>query len=197
MLKIPKLQNVIIPLSLLALMTICFFWVPEQWIHFDRQAIEEGQLWRLFTNIFTHSNLYHLILNCASVTLIWGIFHHELKIKLSLIVTLYTGLFVGTCLYLFESIEIYVGFSGALYGIIVIACYIAAMQGDKWSLALMLIVIARIFYQQIEGPPEDLTDLIESRVAIESHLYGIYSALIWIAIDLVSRMIKKRQDQVN
>ncbi len=195
MLKLPKFANIAVPLCLLTLMTLCFFFIPESWIHFDRQAIENGQVWRLFSNIFTHSNLYHLLLNCASVTLIWGIFHEELKIKLSLFITLYTGLFVGVCLYLFETIQIYVGFSGALYGIIVIACYIAAKQGDKWSLALMFIVIARIFYQQIEGPPEDLTELIESRVAIESHLYGIYSALVWIGADLAWRFVARSQNQ--
>jgi len=190
-LKPPQLQDVAVPLTLLTLMTFCFFFIPEELLNFDRSKIAQGEVWRLFTNVFTHSNLFHLLLNCASVILIWSIFHPELRVKLSIFVTVYTGIFVGICLYYFESLEQYVGFSGALYGIIVIACYIAAQKGDKLALGLMLIVIARIIYQQYEGPAESLTELIESRVAIESHLYGIYSALLWIMTDLIILGLKR------
>jgi rhomboid family GlyGly-CTERM serine protease len=190
--KRPAFNHVITPVTLLVLMFACFYLVPESAIRFDREAIMHGQWWRLITNIMTHSNDYHLLLNCASVALIWSLYGSELKIKLSTVVVLYTSIFVGFCLLFFSPTNIYVGFSGALYGIIVIAAYNGFKLGDKWSLGLAIIVIGRVIYQQIDGPSEELAVMIESRVAIESHAFGIVSAVLWIAVDVVYQLVQSK-----
>jgi rhomboid family GlyGly-CTERM serine protease len=195
--KPPAFSDIITPITLLTMMFGCFYLVPESVLRFDREAIMLGEWWRLITNIMTHSNDYHLLLNCASVGLIWSLYGSELKIRLSVVVVLYTGLFVGLCLLLYSPTNIYVGFSGALYGIIVIAAYNGFKLGDKWSLALAIIVVGRVIYQQIDGPSDELAEMIESRVAIESHAFGILSSILWIAADLTYQFIRSKKTVPN
>ena len=74
-----------------------------------------------------------------------------------------------------------------------IAAYNGFRLGDKWSLWLAVIVVGRVFYQQIDGPSQELADMIESRVAIESHAFGIGSAIVWIGTDCWIRFLRKAQ----
>lgn len=155
-------------------------------LQYDLLHIEQGQLWRLLSGHFVHSNLNHLLLNSAGIALIWALhgeyyrpsFYFQLLIGLSLTISL--GLFV-----FYPQTAIYVGLSGVLHGMIIVGAIIDTQKGYRSGYLLFFGVWAKIIFEHLQGPNLELRDLIDARVAIESHLLGaIAGSCYWLKIFL-------------
>ncbi|MGO1191382.1 rhombosortase [Vibrio casei] len=156
-----------------------FFQIPiiNDWMLWDRDAILTGQVWRIVTGNFAHTNIYHLGMNLIGLWLICSIFRPELKPRSFLLIIGCLALAVGTLL-LTTSMYIYVGLSGILHGLF--ACYALTeyRKGKKASLWLVLGLLTKILWEQLFGSPTGSEELIGASVAINAHLFGCLTGYI-------------------
>ncbi|WP_144393568.1 rhombosortase [Pleionea sediminis] len=142
-------------------------------LSYQRSLISDGELWRLVTGNFLHSNWPHLLLNIGGLFLIWFVYN-DLGDPLWQWIFLLTPL-LGCTLLLFAfspDLEGYVGLSGGLHGTIV-AFGLADFRKNKLLSVLLVIgVTMKLGYEQVYGSSESIKELIQSNVAIDAHLWG-------------------------
>jgi len=185
-------QHSLMVLVIIVLATIAFiseYFLGEtitQSLVYQRTLISQGQLWRLFTGHFLHTNGFHLLLNLAALILLWALHGRFYSIKN------YSALFfccaistsVGIYFYNTELIQ-YVGLSGVLHGIFVFGAIMDINAKDKTGYLLFVGVWLKIAHEQIYGASTDVSDLIEASVAVDAHLWGAVGGLIFTIIYLV------------
>ncbi len=146
---------------------------------FDRQLIQQGELWRLVTCNFLHTNWSHLVINCLGLYLIWSLFIHAAKqIWMHAFFCFPT---IITTIFLFfwsPELKLYVGFSGALHGVI-FALALASLKKQRLLAGIVLLSFSiKIIYEQIYGASASVSQLIEADVAIDAHLFGALSGIL-------------------
>jgi rhomboid family GlyGly-CTERM serine protease len=157
------------------------FWPIDQYFSYQYDAIAHGQVWRLITGNFLHTNLWHLLMNLAGLWVI--IFLHEVHYKQHsgklMLLFFSLCLLEGMGLYMFyPSLKAYVGLSGLLHGLFVFGAVMDICRGYRSGYLLLLGVIIKVGYEQIFGASDSITQLINARVATESHFVGLVSGMI-------------------
>ncbi|NRB68895.1 MAG: rhombosortase [Vibrio sp.] len=137
--------------------------------------ISEGQWWRILTGNFTHTNFAHLGMNLAGLWVITYLF--KPKVTSLLCVLFVTSLSVGM-LNLTTSMTSYVGLSGVLHGIFAYYALQESLQGRKGSWLLVIGVLAKVGWEMTMGASQSTSELINARVAVESHLFGALTGLV-------------------
>ncbi|PCJ48890.1 MAG: rhombosortase [Gammaproteobacteria bacterium] len=146
---------------------------------YNRTAIVDGEYWRVITGHLVHSNGWHLLLNLASLFMIGLLFSQHLSIRFWLISFLSSAMIISGCYYwIAPEYHYYVGLSAVLYGVIIIGALLDLKQQPLIALLILVVVTGRVIWQQYSGSMDSLADLIEDRVAIESHLFGICSGYV-------------------
>ncbi|MFZ5466072.1 MAG: rhombosortase [Pseudomonadota bacterium] len=150
---------------------------------YDRQAVGDGQVWRLLTGQLVHLNAVHLALNLlglAGVMAVWG---RELARPTALL-----GMFLGSALavdlglwFLEASIDWYAGASGALHGLFAAGIVLATSAGRTLRAAAALGLLLKLV---LEAHVETgAAGLIGAPVIHAAHQFGalggILTALIW------------------
>ncbi len=146
---------------------------------YHRSGIAEGQIWRLFTGHLIHSNLWHLLLNLASLMMIGWLFSEHLTCKIWVIVFSLSALMISFAYYFTApQFEYYVGLSAILYAVIIIGALLDIKHQPMIAGLILLVVTGRVIWQQLYGTADELEQLIEQRVAVESHLFGIITGYL-------------------
>ena len=167
-------------MGLVICLTFLFGDAGRESLEYHHSKIIAGELWRLITGHLVHSNLWHLILNLASLTLIATLFGTLLNFKQWFFGFLFSGLFVSACyIVISPQFESYVGLSAVLYGAIIIGALLDLGKNIWIAVALLVIVTGRVIWQQFDGASIELAEMVGTRVAIESHLYGIISGYLY------------------
>ena len=156
---------------------------------FQHDAIANGQIWRLLTGNLLHTNIWHLVMNLAGFWVI--MFLHELHYqrhtgKLTLLF-LCLCVLEGVGLYIFyPELKAYVGLSGLLHGLFTFGAVMDIQKGLRSGYLLLIGVIVKVGYEQYFGASAGVSELINARVATESHLVGLVAGLIcaifWLII---------------
>ncbi len=172
-------------------------WLAEplssQWLELVIRQ-HPGEFWRVLTTNFLHSNGIHLALNCGGIVLIWLAHaeHYSHKTYWSLLI--FCSLAVGSGMLVFEPYTSYVGLSGALHGMI---AWGAVKDAEKGWLSGWLIlggVIAKVANENMSGASEQIASLINTQVAVESHLYGLIAGLIAAIPAFISILRRSQQN---
>jgi rhomboid family GlyGly-CTERM serine protease len=154
------------------------------------------QIWRAFTGHLLHSNHWHLMMNLGALLLMLMLhqLHYQLK---SFVLLLLSGcLGISVLLYLFSpDIQIYVGLSGWLHCFITVGALLDIRHKIQSGWLILLGVIAKVAYEQWQGPDMELAALIDANVAIDAHLYGVICGLLLGLLYLVSTTPAKSQVQ--
>ena len=183
------------PLALALISSVLFFLEPSsgELLAFDRYAIDSYETWRLATSSLVHTNGFHLLLNLGGLLLLWAL-HGELYRGI-----FFTKLFlwcaIGTAIgiYFFSPNMIwYAGMSGALHGLFFWGACKDIARGLKSGWLLLLGVGIKIGYEQVEGSSESLASLIDASVAVDAHLYGAVSGLVFFAIVSGNQLLAKQ-----
>lgn len=155
---------------------------PALW-GYEREAIGDGQVWRLLTGQLVHLNAVHLALNLlglAGVMAVWG---RQLARPCALLVTyLGSACAVGLGLWWLEpQLAWYAGASGALHGLFAAGIILATETGRMLRAAAALGLLLKLV---LEAHVETGTaGLIGAPVIHAAHLYGAFggvvSALTW------------------
>ena len=146
---------------------------------YHRSGIVSGEFWRVLSGHIVHSNGWHLLLNLASLLMIGLLFSQHLTRLFWLLVFVLSGLMISACYFwIAPEYEYYVGLSAVLYAVIIIGALLDIKEQPLIAVLILVIVTARVIWQQYSGSMDSLAELIEDRVAIESHLFGICSGYV-------------------
>ncbi|MED5525531.1 rhombosortase [Gallaecimonas pentaromativorans] len=163
----------------------------HQQLMYQRQAILDGQLWRLVTGHLLHTNGWHLAMNSAGTLVIawlhgryyrfwgwWGRLGY-LSVASSL------GL-LAFC----PALQWYVGLSGILHGLLLMGALEDIRRGEKTGWLIIIGVIAKIGWEQWHGAAAETIALIGAPVATDAHLFGALAVLPWWLVSIVWRKRK-------
>lgn len=191
-LSLPLQVNAWLTPLIVLLISIVVFFLPEtvsQSLVFDRHDIANGEIWRLLTGHFDHTNLNHMLLNLAGLVMLWALHGDHYRHGLFTGVFLTSAIVCSLGIYFFDpDMTRYVGLSGVLHGLFVFGAIADIKQGDKTGYLLLLGVTAKVIYEQIAGASADMVELIGSDVAIDAHLFGaiggLFAGLLWLLLRL-------------
>lgn len=154
------------------------------------------QIWRALTGHLLHSNHWHLVMNLGALLLMLML--HQLYYSMnSFALLLLTGC-VGISLLLFlfsPDIQIYVGLSGWLHCFITVGALLDIKHKIQSGWLILLGVIAKVTYEQWQGPDAELAALIDANVAIDAHLYGVICGLLLGFVFVISAKPLENQAQ--
>ncbi|PSW34982.1 rhombosortase [Photobacterium phosphoreum] len=143
----------------------------------DRQAILNGEVWRILTGNITHTNWIHLSMNASAFIIISFIFRaHFTPIHYSLLILSLSGI-IGVGLFATQ-ISWYAGFSGVLHGLFAWGAIRDIQTKTKGGWLLLLGLIAKISWEQCFGGSTSSAELIGVQVATQAHLIGAVSGAI-------------------
>ncbi len=163
----------------------------REWLRFDRQAIANGDFWRLISGHFVHLSPSHLALNIAGLLLIWHLIGSSLTWRHWLLVCIASLIGMNAGFWWLEPhLESYVGLSGLLHG--VLAAGIVSAAGSKqleiWILGAAL--IAKLTYEQLVGPLPGSEETSGGTVIVAAHAYGAISGAV--AAGLIMIRVRRR-----
>lgn len=157
-------------------------------LEFQRQAIAQGEVWRLLTGNFTHFGDYHTWMNAAGLAALVAVLFWYLPAAWFAAGAIMIPLGVGVSLFLFADVDVYRGFSGANYGLLAMGLLLALPQQPKLYALAYCVLLGKIVYEQLPGYDVDyLQGQIGVPVAIEAHLAGFCSGTLIGCVELVRR----------
>jgi rhomboid family GlyGly-CTERM serine protease len=160
---------------------------------YQYQLISQGELWRIFTGHFLHTNGIHLLLNLAALILLWALHGHFYNVKNYSLLFITSALICSTGLFYFSpEIHQYVGLSGVLHGIFVFGAILDIRYKDKTGYLLFIGVWLKIAHEQYYGASKQVSTLIDANVAIDAHLWGAVGGLIFSCCYVIIGIQKQR-----
>ncbi|MFT7053409.1 MAG: rhomboid family GlyGly-CTERM serine protease [Psychromonas sp.] len=188
------MRSLIIETSLIILLTLMvYMFEPEagRLLAYYHNGIAEGEIWRLITATFCHTNFNHLVMNIAGLIITLALFADLFKTINIFPIIIFCSLFIGLCLFFFDPKVIwYVGFSGVLHGLFSYGVATDITKKSLWGYLLGAGLIIKIIDEQIFGAAQSTVNLISAEVLVNAHLYGAIAGLIFYMSKRV--IIKKR-----
>ncbi len=159
-------------------------------LRFDRDLVENGNWWLLLSCNFVHLGLNHLLLNLSGLGLIYLLLWDNYSTPEWLGLTLISSVGVGVGVYLWSpELYWYVGFSGALHGLMIAGAIADIRRFPKSGSALFALIIVKLIWEQLFGAVPGSEAAAGGNVAVDSHLYGaICGALVGIVFTAIKHL---------
>ena len=182
------------PWLLLSLLIIISLFVGEHslsQLQYQRQAIMDGQVYRLITAHLVHTNNYHVLLNLTGLIFIGVLAQFQLGQRDWWLTLLVSALIVSVGLILFNpELQWYRGLSGVLHGVAIVLI-LKARQLAGFIRAIVLIALTtKIVLEQLHIGLWQSEQLIGSTVIVDAHLYGVIGGLVSYMILQLTRSKK-------
>jgi rhomboid family GlyGly-CTERM serine protease len=165
--------------------------LSSHWLMFDREAIDRGQFWRLFSAHFVHLSLTHTLGNALGLTLFAYIAGRFLNNLVGVILLVWCVFFVGIGLYLYaDYLQRYVGFSGVLHGLLLASPFISRFYSRRIAWCFFLVILVKVGWEQ--SPFYDdmaLVAAIGGRVEANAHLLGVIAGSLFLIAYYFSRKL--------
>jgi len=156
----------------------------NNYLSYDRGALQAGQVWRVISAHLVHTNVYHTLMNVSILTVAAFLFARSVPPGHWVWVFLLLCLMNSLGLYLLSpQVLNYVGMSGVLYGILSFGL-LAGIKHNKLIYGVTLFLLgAKIIWEQLPGYDiHYLRSKIDAAVIVDAHLYGyLGGALISLA----------------
>jgi rhomboid family GlyGly-CTERM serine protease len=160
-------------LSALAVMGELAGSAGRQWLRYDRNAIADGELWRLLSGHLVHLNPAHVLLNLAGLWLVWLLAGHRLSVRAWTSVIVITIACMDAAFWFLEpGLNWYVGLSGLLHGLLLAGVVAGLKTAPIDSAVLGLLVLLKLLYEQTAGPLPGSEATAGGPVVVDAHLYG-------------------------
>ena len=151
----------------------------KELLRYDRVWIGQGEFWRLISGHFAHLSWPHLALNSAGLMLVWYLVGPNFKTRSWLLVILITIATMDIAFWLMNPhLYWYVGMSGLLHGLLLAGIVIRLPALDLESGVLLLLLIAKISYEQYGGALPGSEATSGGPVVVDAHLYGALGGLL-------------------
>ena len=148
-------------------------------LEFNHAAIRDGQWWRLLTGHLLHTNHWHLLMNLgglALIVLLHGMYYSGRALLVLLVIA---NAFIGLALLFFSpEIQLYRGLSGFLHALLICGCLIDIQRHLSSGWLILVGVFAKVIWEQMQGPSQEIAGLIGAEVGIDAHLYGALTGLL-------------------
>ncbi len=160
-------------------------------LRYDRVWIGQGEAWRLVSGHFAHLSWSHLVLNSAGLLLVWFLVGNRYTIRSWAVLIVITLAIMDIAFWtLNPELYWYVGMSGMLHGLLA-AGIVARMPGlDAESAVLLLLMLAKIGYEQFGGPVPGSEITSGGPVVVDAHLYGALGGAFGAILLRVAARIK-------
>lgn len=149
-------------------------------LRYERSLILQGEYWRLLSAHFVHFNLIHLAMNLVG----WWVFlvmcGHLFSLKqLSLNIFILTlGISLGL-LFIRIDFQWYLGFSGVLYGLLLLgSLHIAFREQFTLGVLIFSMLILKLGLDTYTDQASASAQLIGAPVATTAHVYGLIIGLL-------------------
>lgn len=142
-------------------------------LRYQRDAILNGEVWRLLTGQLVHLGWAHLLLNLVALALVTALFGQMFRLRDW--AWMYAGAFLGTSLGLLAfnpDLHWYVGLSGALHGLFAAATLISLRRGERGAWLLLAALLVKLGWEQLAGSVPGSAAWIGGAVVTDAHLYG-------------------------
>lgn len=171
-----------LPYLLLSALAMLIALLPEAWqaaLAFDRSVLAQGELWRLLSGHLVHSNGYHLLMNLCGLFVIM-VLHGAIADRLALYWQwLLLSLLTSLALWCWASdIEVYVGLSGVLHGMLSYGAIMDIRQHYRSGYLILAGIAIKLAAELYSGPDAELATKIAAEVAIEAHLWGAIAGVV-------------------
>ena len=146
---------------------------------FQQDWIQQAEFWRVITAHWIHFNWQHLLLNGIGLVLCvaiarpvwsvrrWIVYNGLLAIGISLLFT-----------WLNPELDWYVGYSGVLFGVFLLAAIELFKTERIIALLLGIGICSKVALEQTSSLTVTTSDFIGVPVIIDAHLYGLLLALV-------------------
>ena len=162
------------------------FWLAEAQsplLRYQRDALQAGEWWRLWSGHWVHLGSSHLLLNLLGLGLIWALVGRAMSVWAWLLFVSMLAPAISLSLYSWlPSLQWYVGLSGMLHGLLLIGALLLWWRGQAEAILLLLLLLAKLAWELWQGNEQAMDDLIGARVISEAHLYGAACAAIYAAV---------------
>lgn len=146
---------------------------------YRREAVLDGQFWRLLTAHWVHLDVSHMLINMAGLAAVILVLGRFLSAASLLLATGLSGLAVALgLLALAPQLHWYVGLSGVVSGIWASAAMRGALNRDWLGFAAIALLAAKLVWEQVKGAPMSLTAEMSDAVIVDAHLYGMLGGLL-------------------
>jgi len=151
----------------------------KEWLRYDRVWIGQGEAWRFLSGHFAHLNWSHLALNGAGLLLVWFLVGQAYAFSTWIQIILITIAVMDIAFwYLNPELYWYVGMSGLLHGLLVAGIIPRLRTLDIETGILILLLIAKIGYEQLNGPVPGSETTSGGPVVVDAHLYGALGGVL-------------------
>ncbi|HKT32666.1 MAG TPA: rhombosortase [Gammaproteobacteria bacterium] len=148
-------------------------------MQFDRVAILDGQIWRIFTGNWVHLGWGHVGEDLAGYVLLWLLFERELPGWRCPALVAVGSLGVGLGLLLGDpALRWYVGISGALNTLWIVGSMMLMARRDWLGWVLALFLVLKLIYEQLLGPLPWSVATTGGPVVVDAHLWGALSGAV-------------------
>ncbi len=148
-------------------------------LDFDRNAIYQGEWWRLFTGHLMHNNAWHLGMNFGALIVILAVQGMHLTVARFLVLLIAGCLMISLdILFLSPNMMIYCGLSGWLHCLLVWGALADIVKHWSSGWLILIGVFIKVIWEQIHGGSSEIITLIGSKVAVDAHLFGAFTGLI-------------------
>jgi rhomboid family GlyGly-CTERM serine protease len=141
-------------------------------LRYEREAVLQGEYWRLVTGHLVHGGTQHLILNGAGLALVAALFRYDdYSWRAWLLIALFSLVAIDLRFVFWEpQVTWYVGLSGVLHGALAAGAVAWWRLGPKrLALLLSVILLGKLTWEQWHGALPLSGDL---PVVVNAHLYG-------------------------
>ena len=152
-------------------------------LYLEPSKVYSGELWRVISGQFLHSNYAHMWMNIAGLALVWALHGDHYRIEHFWVLSLVGMLLVGTLVTVFSEYGVYTGFSGVLHFLLAYGAMVDIKNKDRTGYLLLIGLISKVVYENIFGAAKSTEQLIEASVAVDAHAFGLVTGLLlFIAI---------------
>jgi rhomboid family GlyGly-CTERM serine protease len=180
-----KAQQILVPLTVVIISLIAFIFdsTLSESLVYQRSLVNQGEIWRVFSGHFFHTNGFHFMLNGAAVVMLWVLHGHFYTIKNYSFIFMVSAIICAIGIHWFSlDIDQYVGLSGVLHGLFIWGAIEDIKAKERTGYLLLLGILLKIAHEQVYGASEDVASMIGANVAINAHLWGAIGGVVAVLI---------------
>lgn len=173
----------------------------DPWFSYQSYALGHGDWWRLWTPYLLHTNWMHFAMNMAALAVISSLhIGYYRPLTFSMLVLLGFPL-ISLQTFLFSSEQLqFVGLSGWLHALLVWGALVDTRRHFTSGWLILAGVAGKIFWENWQGAGTLTEQLIDARVATESHLWGCTTGVLlfgFFVLAMVRKIYQRRSRQAH
>ena len=163
-------------------------------LRYQQSWYVENEWWRALTAHWVHVGWVHLLLNAAGFAIAIGIARPNWQIRLWFAYLLSIAIFISLMFsWLNPELGWYVGFSGVLFGVYIVASVQLFKSEPVVAVLLFGIVAGKVVLEQFSNFDVGSSDLIGAPVIVDAHLYGLIGGLLIALVSQAHTIVQNLQ----